>query len=325
MPRAADEPASPRTWPASACRRATLASLAAALLVLTPCPAPLAVGPAISAPLREAVTVEGILRHLRALQDVASRNGGNRAAGTPGHDASAAYVARTLRAAGYAVETQAFEFPYFEETAPPNLTLGGASDGVVGPAGLRALRFSGAGEVAAALAEVDFAAPAAANGSTSGCEPADFAGFPRGAVALLRRGTCTFQAKIGNATAAGAVGVVVANDGAPGRADAFPGGLSGPAAVPAVAVGYAAGERLRASAVTDEPVRLAVRARTGVRRTSNVLAETAAGDPGRVLVVGAHLDSVPEGPGINDNGSGAAVVLEIALQLARLGTAPAAG
>ena len=35
-----------------------------------------------------------------------------------------------------------------------------------------------------------------------------------------------------------------------------------------------------------------------------------------LIVVGAHLDSVPEGPGINDNGSGSAAVLEAALVLA---------
>ena len=32
-------------------------------------------------------------------------------------------------------------------------------------------------------------------------------------------------------------------------------------------------------------------------------------------MAGAHLDSVPEGPGINDNGSGVAAVLETAVQL----------
>jgi aminopeptidase S len=47
----------------------------------------------------------------------------------------------------------------------------------------------------------------------------------------------------------------------------------------------------------------------------NVIAQTGTGDPGRVVVVGAHLDSVPEGPGIVDNGSGVATLLEIATRL----------
>jgi Zn-dependent M28 family amino/carboxypeptidase len=62
-------------------------------------------------------------------------------------------------------------------------------------------------------------------------------------------------------------------------------------------------------------VRLAVDAVSGMRTTRNVLAETAGGGNGAVTIVGAHLDSVPAGPGINDNGSGSAAVLETALQL----------
>ena len=53
----------------------------------------------------------------------------------------------------------------------------------------------------------------------------------------------------------------------------------------------------------------------------NVIAQTRTGDPGRVVVIGAHLDSVEEGPGVVDNGSGVATLLEIA---ARLGPDPEA-
>lgn len=47
----------------------------------------------------------------------------------------------------------------------------------------------------------------------------------------------------------------------------------------------------------------------------NVIAHTRTGDPHRVVMVGAHLDSVAAGPGINDNGSGVATLLEIATTL----------
>ena len=47
----------------------------------------------------------------------------------------------------------------------------------------------------------------------------------------------------------------------------------------------------------------------------NVIAQTRSGDPARVVMIGAHLDSVPEGPGIVDNGSGVASLLEIATKL----------
>jgi Zn-dependent M28 family amino/carboxypeptidase len=50
--------------------------------------------------------------------------------------------------------------------------------------------------------------------------------------------------------------------------------------------------------------------------TQNLIAETPTGRDNQTVMAGAHLDSVPEGPGINDNGSGSAALLEIALQLA---------
>lgn len=57
-----------------------------------------------SAALREAITVEAVLEHLRALQSISDLHGGTRATGTPGFDESVAYVAGTLAAAGYVVE-----------------------------------------------------------------------------------------------------------------------------------------------------------------------------------------------------------------------------
>ena len=44
----------------------------------------------------------------------------------------------------------------------------------------------------------------------------------------------------------------------------------------------------------------------------NVIAELQGKNDGNVVMAGAHLDSVPEGPGINDNGSGSAALLEVA-------------
>ncbi len=51
----------------------------------------------------------------------------------------------------------------------------------------------------------------------------------------------------------------------------------------------------------------------------NVVAQTATGSPDHVVMLGAHLDSVPAGPGINDNGSGVGSLLEIA---EKLGSSP---
>jgi Zn-dependent M28 family amino/carboxypeptidase len=263
---------------------------------------------------------EGAMAHVRALHDIARANGGHRAAGSPGYDASAEYVARTLRAAGYEVRVEEFSFPFFEERSPPVLALVAPGDGpAIAQADLRTLQRSSAGEVTATLRPVDLglvegAAPAA---STSGCEPEDFQGFEAGSVALLRRGTCTFQAKVGHAAAAGAAAVVVMNEGTPGRVERFSGTLPTVAAVPVVAIPFEQGRALASR--SGAQVRVKVDAAVGTRTTRNVLADTSAGRPDDLVVVGAHLDSVPEGPGMNDNASGSAAVLHAALRLARSG------
>lgn len=105
----------------------------------------------------DAATGAGVLRHLRALQDIATANGGNRAAGTPGYDRSAEYVAARLREAGYVVRFEEFEFPSFEERTPPVLIVS-TSDGRQEPApasALRTLANSGSGKVAAPLRAVN--------------------------------------------------------------------------------------------------------------------------------------------------------------------------
>ncbi len=56
----------------------------------------------------------------------------------------------------------------------------------------------------------------------------------------------------------------------------------------------------------------------GIATTANVLAESRDGDPNNVIMAGAHLDSVNAGPGINDNGSGSAAILEVAEQMAKV-------
>ncbi len=82
--------------------------------------------------------------------------------------------------------------------------------------------------------------------------------------------------------------------------------------IPVLAITKAEGARLRANP-GDATVKL--KAGVNVEQTSNVIAQTKTGSTDNVVMVGAHLDSVPEGPGINDNGSGWPRVLETALQM----------
>src|SRR5687767_5560803 len=86
-----------------------------------------------TAPLRHAVTVEGIRAHQQALQEIADETGGTRASGTPGYDASAEYVVRQMLAAGYSVTIQPFVFPFFQELAPAVLEQTAPTPVVYGP------------------------------------------------------------------------------------------------------------------------------------------------------------------------------------------------
>jgi Zn-dependent M28 family amino/carboxypeptidase len=269
--------------------------------------------------LRAAVTVDAVLGHLAAFQAIADAHGGNRTAGSPGYDASVDYVAGRLREAGYTVRLETFDLPLFEQLRPPTLTLlAGAGPGRSEALEPRTMEFSGAGTAEGPVWPAGGRNPGA--DATRGCRAADFEGMPPGAIALARRGDCPLETKVENAVEAGAAGIIVHDRSGEGRSRAFHGHLDGPAAIPAVSLGHAAGMRLaeaaRRGVVT---ARLDVAARTRLHPTRNVIAEAGSGDPERVILVGAHLDSVPAGPGINDNASGAGAVLEIALQIARLG------
>ena len=274
--------------------------------------------------LRDAVTVAGIREHQRALQSIADANNGTRASGTAGYQASADYVRDRLVAAGYQVVVQSFQFPFFAEIAPPVLRRANSNARAYQPVTeVKVLEFSGSGDVTAPIQPVDVTLPPApAPSSTSGCEPTDFATFTKGNVALLQRGTCPFADKARNAQLAGASAVIIFNEGQPHRRDVVSGRLAqnGTVDIPVLGTSFTVGAEL-AEAVGG-PVQVVTHTTAGLRDTVNVIADSPTGRDDRVVVVGAHLDSVVEGPGINDNGSGTATILEIAEQLAALRIEP---
>lgn len=280
--------------------------------------------------LRDAVTAASVQGHLKEFQKIANRNEGTRASGTSGYDASARYVADSLRAAGYDVTMQPFDFSFFQEVATPEAerlspaptTYSQGSDFVT-------MEYSGSGDVTGSLIptnDVMIPPGSSANASTSGCESSDFSPAPaEPAIALIQRGTCTFALKAQNAEAAGYDAAVIFNEGQPGRQEAVNGTLGGPGiAIPVLGASYALGEENYRLISSGQQVTFRVFTSTlsEIRRTANVIADTTTGRTDRTVVAAAHLDGVPEGPGINDNGSGAATVLEIALQFAKLGIEP---
>jgi Zn-dependent M28 family amino/carboxypeptidase len=274
----------------------------------------------VSRDLRQGVTVQGVTEHLQALQNIATFNGGQRASGTPGYEASVDYVVDRLKDAGLSVRTQTFDFAFFQETGPSSFTR--TSDGTEFTAGedYDVMDYSGSGTRSGPVQPVDLSIgdPAA---STSGCEEGDFAGFQPGNVALLQRGACPFGDKVTNAQKAGAAAAIVMNQGDdpddPSRVDLFQGTLGTPVDIPAISVSFPLGQELAQPGTT---VSITTQTESEIRPTKNVIADLAPKKPakaGKVVLVGAHLDSVVGGPGINDNGTGSAAILEIAEELAQ--------
>ena len=275
--------------------------------------------------LRDAVTVGGILAHERVFQRIANQNGGTRSSGTPGYEASARYVMNRLEAAGYRVREQRFIFPFFRNLAEPQLTQESPTPTDYETA---TFTYSGSGDVTGDLVPTNDieVPPPAAPGVTSGCEPSDFTPAPPAApaVALIQRGFCTFEIKVDNAVDAGYDAAVIFNEGQPGRTELLSGTLGVPFDVPVVGLSFDDGAALYA-ATQAGPVSIRVVTQTETdldAETSNIIATSRKGNPDNVVVVGAHLDSVAEGPGINDNGSGSATILEIAEEMAALKRAP---
>ncbi len=294
----------------------TIAALALfALAAPAATAAPTSAPPGQASKLTKGVTIGGTMQHLQAFQAIADANGGTRAAGTPGYDASVDYVVRRLEAAGYDPVIQNFDFPYYEKVGPSSFsrTAPTATTFVEG-VDFDTIDYSGSGTVTAPVQAVDvnFANPSTI---TSGCEDADFAGFAAGNIALLQRGTCTFEIKIQNAQEAGATGVIIFNQGnTPARSGLLTGvTASSPRAIPVVTTSFALGQQLAAAGTV---VTIATNTISEIRQVANVIADTPRGDDSKVVVVGAHLDSVVEGPGINDNASGSGAILEIAETMA---------
>ncbi|MDX8143949.1 M28 family metallopeptidase [Lentzea sp. BCCO 10_0061] len=257
-------------------------------------------GPALAKKLAKKVTVEGVNRHLIAFQRLADRNGGNRAALTPGYNASVDYVAGKLRDEGFIVTTPTFTY---------DINVNDAETARVDGVNYQSLILvqspqTPVGGVTGPLRVVP-------EDATPGCEASDFAGQDfTGSVALIRRGACTFEQKHLNAFAAGAIAVLVANNTAGPLSNVT---LTNPGKIPTGGISQADGTTLAGKAGAS--VTVDMRSHTESRTERNVIAETRTGRKNNVVMAGSHLDSVELGAGINDNGSGSAALLETALQL----------
>jgi hypothetical protein len=273
--------------------------------------------------------------HMQAFQAIADANPSpadghpSRNSGEPGYRASVDYVAALMKEAGYDVTIQPYTFlyfafqgtPTFREISPTAHDFGfntewgpGASTGVATAA------IQPAGGI--------ILPPTETSSSTSGCTAADFTGLVSGRIALIQRGGCNFGVKVQNAQAAGASGVIIFNEGNPGRTGLLIGSLvdaAGNPIVPTIPVAFttfAVGQSLlneyqqAVQAGAPLPVTsISIQGIVDPNRTDwNVIADSKGGDKNHVVVVDAHLDAI-YGAGMLDNASGSVTILDIAQKM----------
>ena len=275
-----------------------------------------------------------LTQYMQDFQAIANANPGpdghpSRNSGEPGYKASADYVAAKMTAAGYNVVEQPYTFEYyaykgiptFSEVSPTaqSYALGtdwgpGRSLGVV----------TGAIQPSGGI----ILPPTQTSSSTAGCTSSDFGGFVSGRIALIQRGGCNFGVKIQNAQAAGATGVIIFNEGNPGRTALLVGSIVDAAGTPFVpnipvafttfAVGQSLYNQYQQAVQLGQPLpttSISIDAIFDPNRTDwNVIADSKGGDKNHVVVVDAHLDAI-YGAGMLDNASGSATILDIAQQM----------
>lgn len=286
-------------------RALTVAVVAGTVLALTGAPA--AAGRQLPDKLVDQVRIENVNRHLIAFQRFADRSEDKtRAAYTTGFRLSHEYVAGKLRDAGFVVTAP--EFTYDRRVTDASTVVAGTTR--ISPFPIIFSPNTPAGGVRGRLLAVPVDA-------TSGCEASDYAGLDAtGTIALIARGGCTFSQKQQLAADHGAQAALVYNL-APGPGRGILTGTPNETWIPTGLLSNAEGTELvaRAGELADVDIR------THIEPTPsrNLVVQTRTGRADNVVLAGAQLDSEDDVPGINDNATGAAALLELAL---KMGPAP---
>ena len=268
--------------------------------------------PPIASSVTSAITEEGLRARLVALEAMSGEADGFRAVGSAGGAAVADFVEQELRAAGWTVTVDAYDGLAFEDPGGSTLQVGGRTfDG----ADVLPLVFAPAGTVEGPVLAVDWD-PAAFDEPGKGCAVTDYGDLPANAIVVVRTGDCLRREQVLAAQQAGAAAFVAVYPLAPDGV-AYRPTLIEPTRmeIPAAGVTREVADALVAAAEAGDTARLQTRARTRTAPTRSILAELPGSEPGQVVMLGAHLNSVLAGPGINDNGSGVAALLEIARAL----------
>lgn len=266
--------------------------------------------------IQSLITTEGLMGNLERLQEIATANGGNRAFGLPGYAASVDYiVSQTQNSTNFRTWVQ--DFPaLFQTVESISLKIDETDIYVIG------LSYSPSTTPEGLTAPLVLGVP-----GDAGCTNEAYTSLDvKDKIVLVQRGTCpdatTLAGRMKPAAAAGAAAVIIYNNIEP---KVTAGTLSNPNPEEYVSTGFinlSDGEALVARLQAGEEIEAYFQQTQVVetRITQNVFTETIEGDPENVIMLGAHLDSVQAGAGINDDGSGSTLIMEIKRALEKFRT-----
>ncbi|GME48835.1 aminopeptidase y [Neofusicoccum parvum] len=256
------------------------------------------------------------MENLANLDRIATENNGNRAFGLPGYAASVDFVKSRLAAFNSTSTSWVQDFPaLFNRVESITFRVDNTSYYVYG------LTYSPS-TTPEGVAKPLVLGPT----GDAGCTVEGYADYDvADKIVLVERGTCptggTLAGRIRPAAAAGASNVIIYNN-VPTKVTG--GTLSAPDPATLVSSGFinqADGWALRDRLLAGEALTAFFQQTQTIetQTTQNVFAETAGGDAGSVIMLGAHLDSVQAGAGVNDDGSGTSLLLEVFAALQAFG------
>lgn len=276
------------------------------------------------------VKVDNVMKHLSELNRIAYNHPSRSRSVLNAYNQSADFVWRTLRGhTDCQLSKQYFKVPVWslegdqklESTAPYSVQYQYGVDFMV-------MRYGGAGKQN--LKSLSVTQIGALNSLDFGCNEKSWSNFSGGVAlieadysAMRNSGCSVYEASL-KAQAYGASAVMFSNP--EDRKNLYNGRVrsvewkDGDALVniPVLSVSHSFGAFMAKSS-SEMKLNLDINAKMTIATTLNIICDTDSGDSNNVVMFGAHLDSVPAGPGLVDNGSGSSSLLEVALQFFKNG------
>ncbi|CAF1498060.1 unnamed protein product [Rotaria sordida] len=282
--------------------------------------------PSLDSEYAESIQISDIMMHLNELQNIATNTGGNRAINTIGFNQTLDYINNYLSShTNFKVATNYFYLRNFILASNPILitSINGTTINRLLSSNLSIAEFYFV-QYTRSANFADYVPISVI--PNEGCSDNDWLAAnpsPNGRVALVKRGDCNFLDKAVLASKYNVAALLFYNDGtSPGRISPIFVSLGQNNELPALFLSYTLGQELADAArnpLNNVGVRITISLTDESRYpVGNICADTPTGDATQTIVIGGHSDSVPAGPGINDNGSGSAANLGLAVALARL-------